>query len=154
MAEDIYAIDPAEVFTHVEVYDKAAYTTGTLSLRFPESYRVAKVTDKIYTLWRRQEWLESNEKLRLAKLSSTVRAAGKTARDVCEFIARDFASKILVGGDREMILRLTVGLVTRAGEADYDIPRFIEYLRNFNKQIVPDKDITAGYEEHIPSTNA
>ena len=150
LAEDIYALDPDEVLTHVEVYDKSAYTES-LSLRIPESYKHTKVSQQIHTLWRRQEWLESNEKLRLAKLASSTRAKGKTTRDIAEFIARDFARKVLVGQNNELAQRLTVGLTTKASDLDFNISAFITYLQAFNKQIAPERDFTAAYAEYIPT---
>lgn len=128
LAEEIFAIDAGEVITHIEVYKTGASANNPppLSDRIPESYKPLKVSSQIYTLWQRQDWLESNERVRLAKCASVVRRDEQTARDICEFIASAAAKQIV--GATEFAKTVRDGFIAQARLYDYNIAKLLDYL--------------------------
>lgn len=132
LAREIMTIDSAEILTHIEVYDTRAYVADAMigPRAYPDSYNPSKVSQNIFTLWRRQEWAESNEKLRLSRLQSTKRQLAKSTRDICEWIARDFTIQ-MCGKQAPQVKALTDSFFLQAREFNYDITRFLSYLNTF-----------------------
>jgi len=128
LAEEIYAIDAGEVIAHIEVYKTGASANNPppLSDRIPESYKATKVSPNIYTLWPRQDWLESNERVRLSKCASVIRREEQTTRDICEFIASAAAKQIV--GATEFAKTVRDGFIAQARLYDYSVAKLLDYL--------------------------
>lgn len=151
------AADPAEQLIHIETYERAGYTLPAQiinSRHLPESYRAEKVHPKIHTLWRVDAWRESNEKARLCKLRSSKVLDGMLARHRCEWLAKDFATRLF--GAQEPARLLANSLINEAGLYDkYDVLAFINRLRALAAQLpgLANKSFLDDYvKEFAPTT--
>jgi len=84
------------------------------------------VSPNIYTLWPRQDWLESNERVRLSKCASVIRREEQTTRDICEFIASAAAKQIV--GATEFAKTVRDGFIAQARLYDYSVAKLLDYL--------------------------
>ena len=130
LASEVFALDPGELYTHIQEYF------------IPDSHT-------FFTLWRRQEWRESNERIRLSKLSSTHRCAAKTTRDDCEHIARCVARKVAGQSDAADIF--VVGLMASAQRKNYDIVKFLAYIKELNTNL-PHLDLVSEHNHYLTTT--
>lgn len=121
-ASQLFALDPNEYIIHIE-----RYTTGHKDFPF------------IHTVWSLQEWRESNERVRLARLESLIRRAAKTTKDHCEFMANSVAYGILP--DSTASKQFAINLFANAARMNYNLKEFFDYLTDVNKSIRPELDL-------------
>ena len=129
LAQQIYALDPDELFTHIEVYTFADFPVP------------------IHTLWRQAEWRESNEKLRLSKLRSIVRTSNLTQRDDCEYIARLFSRKVFPSSPHADTFYQS--LLLQAREVGNCPRKFAEYCVGLNTTLFPDREMCGEFAHYL-----
>jgi hypothetical protein len=128
-ASQISALDPDETFTHVQ-----PYTPSEGGITF-------------YTLWRCFEWRESNERVRISKAASVARSIPITQREICEHIARSTATKTL--GQNNLARQLTQGLLYEASKVEFDIAKFLAYIRQLNTEAGLGIDLVSEHEHFL-----
>jgi len=138
-AEDVYNLDQEELFTHVEVYE-----TGESSPETPPH---------IYTLWSRQEWLESNERVRLAKYASRIRMRQHSAYEDCLTMAGYVARTLC--GNTPHAHAFEESMLLQAKLCKYDIVKFVGYLKSLNKSMLEatpkfNIDFSSGLDKYLP----
>lgn len=133
---ELFKLDNADFHCHIEVYNTAAYKLGPYNQQpaHPPGFNPAKVSAKIHTLWRLQEWRESNERQRLLRSAANTTKSNITAQHICEWIANDYANKLFRSG-AEHTLNFSRGLAEKAKQMSYNIPAFIGYIEQLNTQI-------------------
>lgn len=128
LAEELYALDPDESIIHIQLYEPSKYGNNKLTDRIPESFKVAKVSAIIHTLWPILAWRESNERVRIARDASNSRRLIRSTRDICEFIARDVALRMTNNSKGETTKLITTGLINEARTYGWDVKRMLDYI--------------------------